>query len=83
MSDLIEQMRINRERLRQEIQRNQQEQIRATMKWENRKFVVSAIVAAAALAGGGATIGNYLGVHSHETMFPPGTIITIPAPAKP
>jgi hypothetical protein len=61
------------------------EKMRADMKWEARKFLLQAMVAAAALVGAGAALGNYLARQAPPSapMFPPGTVITIPpAPAK-
>jgi hypothetical protein len=58
------------------------EKMRAEMKWESRKFVISTVVAAAALAGAGVAIGNWIGrQQAAAPIYPPGTVITIP-PAK-
>jgi flagellar biosynthesis/type III secretory pathway M-ring protein FliF/YscJ len=64
-----------------EVRRREWEQ---NQRWELLKLLVSAIVAAAALLGAGAAIGNYLARHFEppaiqQPMFPPGTVITIPA----
>ena len=44
-----------------------------TQKWETRKFLVSLLLASAALLGAGAAIGNYLARHEAppQPMFPP------------
>jgi hypothetical protein len=47
--------------LNMEKMRSDMELSRKAMEWETRKFVVSLMVATAALAGGGATLGNYIG----------------------
>ncbi len=69
------------------------EKMRADMRWETWKFVISLVLASAALLGAGAAIGNYLANHPQspptptQPMFPPGTVIMIPpvstSPARP
>lgn len=54
------------------------EKMRADMKWEARKFAVSAIIAFAAAVGAGVAIGNWIGRQQAQPTFPPGTTITIP-----
>ncbi len=77
-------MTINIEKMRSDMAEAQ--------KWETRKFLVSALVASAALLGAGAALGNYFTNRSQQPaqpvtqilqyQYPPGTVITIP-PAKP
>jgi hypothetical protein len=52
------------------------EKMRADMRWEARKFAISAIVAAAALIGAGVAIGNY--VATRPLQPPPPIIIQVP-----
>ncbi len=66
------------------------EKMRADMRWEARKFFISTVLAAAALVGAGAALGNYLAHHEPPPpppppaplqnffQLPPGTIITTP-----
>ena len=59
------------------------EKMRADMRWEARKFAVSAIVAAAALIGAGVGIGNLIWAHKTQPLPPaplPPIVIQIPAP---
>ena len=57
------------------------EKMRADMRWEARKFAVSAIVAAAALIGAGVGIGNLIWAHKPLPPAPlPPIVIQIPAP---
>jgi hypothetical protein len=65
------------------------EKMRGDMKWEARKFAVSAILATAAAAGAGVAIGNLIWNNprapARQFVLPPGTTIQIvpaPAPAK-
>jgi len=86
----IEQMTVNIEKMRFDIAETQRQaetrrlEWERSQKWELLKLFVSAVVAAAALLGGGAAIGTYLTRRSEppatqQPMFPPGTVITIPA----
>ncbi|MBV8614303.1 MAG: hypothetical protein JOY66_11105 [Acetobacteraceae bacterium] len=58
------------------------EKMRADMRWEARKFAVSAILAAAALIGAGVAIGNLIWAHKTQPLppAPPPIVIQIPAP---
>lgn len=56
------------------------EKMRSDMRWENRKFVVQAIVALAAAAGAGAAVGNYA---ANRTPTPPQVIYIVPGQAPP
>jgi hypothetical protein len=58
------------------------EKLRADMRWEARKFLISALLATAAAGGAGVAIGNFVASRPQPAQFPPGTVITIP-PAKP
>ncbi len=55
------------------------EKLRTDMKWETRKFLVSAILATAAAIGAGVGIGNLIWGHREP---PQPIVIQIPAPAK-
>lgn len=55
------------------------EKMRADMKWENRKFGVSLVIASAALVAAGAALGNYIATRPVPTP-PPQTIIIQQAP---
>lgn len=69
------------------------EKMRADMRWENRKFMTSLLIAAAALVGAGVGIGNLIWNRPQppapppqpaiqQFVFPPGTVIQVPpAPA--
>jgi anti-sigma-K factor RskA len=54
------------------------EKMRNDMKWEARKFLVSAILATAAAVGAGVGIGNLIWAHREPTPI----VIQLPAPAK-
>ncbi len=53
------------------------EKMRADMRWESRKFLVSAVLAAAALVGAGIAIGNYFSRPSSapQILFQSGSIV--------
>jgi hypothetical protein len=55
------------------------EKMRSDMKWEARKFLVSAILATAAAVGAGIVIGSYVTKQpaSQQFVLPPGTTIQI------
>jgi DNA-binding transcriptional regulator YiaG len=55
------------------------EKLRSDMKWETRKFAVSAALATAAAVGAGVGIGNLIWAH-REPRQP--IVIQLPAPAK-
>jgi hypothetical protein len=59
------------------------EKMRADMRWEARKFAVSAIVATAAAVGAGMGIGNLIWAHRTQpapsAALPP-IVIQIPVP---
>ena len=62
------------------------EKMRSDMAWESRKFLLQAVVSAAALVGAGAALGNYLGRREPpppappQVIFQPGSIVVTPAP---
>jgi hypothetical protein len=61
------------------------EKMRSDMVWESRKFLLQAVVSAAALVAAGAALGNYLGrrepmpAASPQVIFQPGSIVVTPA----
>jgi hypothetical protein len=65
------------------------EKMRSDMRWETRKFLVSAILATAAAIGVGVAIGNLIWNHPPPApaaavsvyQVPPGTTITTPKAA--
>ena len=65
------------------------EKMRSDMRWEARKFLVSAILATAAAVGAGVAIGNLIWNHPPPApaapvsvyQVPPGTTITTPRAA--
>ncbi len=76
-------MTVNVEKMRFDIAETQR-QAERNQRWETRRFVVSILLASAALLGAGAAIGNYF-TRSNPTaapaqfiQLPPGTVITIP-----
>jgi len=56
------------------------EKMRRDIKWENRKFMVSLLVALAVAAGAGAAVATYFGKPAVTTNY--YTIQALPAPAK-
>lgn len=52
------------------------EKMRSDMKWEARKFLLSAVLATAAAVGAGIAIGSYFTSHSQ----PQPIVIQLPAP---
>ncbi len=60
------------------------EKMRADMRWESRKFLVSAILATAAAVGAGVGIGNLIWGHTPPASPPPPQVIILqqPAPAQ-
>lgn len=65
-------MTINIEKMRLDIAAHQKQ-----LDWETRKFIVSLLIAAAAIAGASAAVGNYLGNRPSQ----PQTIIIQQPPA--
>jgi len=65
------------------------EKMRSDMAWESRKFLLQAVVSAAALVGASAALGNYLARREPpappappQVIFQPGsTVVTPAAPA--
>ncbi len=58
------------------------EKLRSDIRYESRKFVVQAIIAAAALVGAGVAIGNYVARNRPpENPLPPQVIVIPQAPA--
>ncbi len=61
------------------------EKMRSDMVWESRKFLLQAVVSAAALVAAGAALGNYLGRREPapaappQVIFQPGSIVVTPA----
>jgi hypothetical protein len=62
------------------------EKIRSDMVWESRKFLLQAVVSAAALVGAGAALGNDLARREPpppapppQVIFRPGSIVVMPA----
>jgi hypothetical protein len=62
------------------------EKMRADMVWESRRFLLQAVVSAAALVGAGAALGNYLARREPappppppQVIFQPGSIVVTPA----
>jgi hypothetical protein len=63
------------------------EKMRSDMVWESRKFLLQAVVSAAALVGAGAALGNYLARRElpppppapPQVIFQPGSIVVTPA----
>ncbi|MEA2745437.1 MAG: hypothetical protein QOG25_3808 [Acetobacteraceae bacterium] len=55
------------------------EKMRSDMRWEARKFLVSAILAMAAAVGAGVAIGNLIWNHPQQ---PQPIVIQLPAPAR-
>jgi hypothetical protein len=55
------------------------EKMRSDMVWESRKFLLQAVVSAAALLGAGAVLGNYLARHEPAPPAPPPRVIFQPA----
>ncbi len=51
------------------------EKMRADMRWETKKFVVSAVIGAAALVGAGIAMGNYFTRQGPQVIFQPGAIV--------
>jgi hypothetical protein len=54
------------------------EKMRTDMKWEARKFAISAVLAAAAAVGAGVAIGNAIWAHRE----PQPIIVNVPAPPR-
>lgn len=59
------------------------EKLRTDMKWETRKFLVSAALAGAALIGAGIALGNYVSTRPPPPPPPPQVIILEQRPATP
>jgi hypothetical protein len=74
----IDQMTVNIEKMRFDMAETQRK-AELNQRWENRKFLLQMVLAAAALMGAGVALGNYI---SRAPSYPPGTVITIP-PARP
>lgn len=55
------------------------EKLRSDLKWESRKFLVSAILATAAAVGAGVGIGNLIWAHN-PPQAPTPIVIQVPAP---
>jgi hypothetical protein len=65
--------------LRVNLMQTQIELYKAQLRWEPWKALAAMVAAAAVFTGGVLALSNWLHPANQPPMFPPGTVITIPA----